>query len=65
MLLKTTRQAAEELGISHTNLRVYINRHPELAPAKSMHENMNVWTDEEIEAVRQARATKRRPVSRK
>lgn len=65
MQLKTTDQAAQELGIKHETLSVYINRHPELKPAQSLHANLYLWTDAEIQAVREARANKRRPVSRK
>ena len=64
MQLKTTDQAAQELGITHENLSIYINRHPELKPASSLHTNLYLWTDAEIQAVREAR-TRRRPISRK
>jgi hypothetical protein len=66
MQLKTTDQAAQALGITQDNLKVYIWRHPELRPAHADPKvSMLFWTDEEIEAVRQARASKRRPISRK
>lgn len=64
MLLKTTKQAAETLGMTHSNLRSYIMRHPELAPANSMNDRMRVWTDEEIERVREARKQRRRPMTK-
>ncbi len=54
---KTTEQAALELGMSRPVLITYISRHPELRPAGQIHKaNLLLWTDEEIEAVRQARA---------
>ena len=56
---KTTDQAAAELGISRPLLITYISRHPELRPANQIHKaNLLLWTDEEIEAVRQARAVR-------
>lgn len=65
MQLKTTDQAAQELGITQDNLKIYIWRHPELRPASSTpKENMLLWTDEEIQAVKEARTARRRPVSR-
>jgi hypothetical protein len=55
---KTTKQVAEELGLSEPNLLVYLNRNPQLRPANRQYEKRGfLWTDEEIEAVRQARAT--------
>jgi hypothetical protein len=57
METKTTKQVAEELGLSETNLIVYLNRNPQLKPANRHYEKgAFLWTDEEIEAVRQARA---------
>ena len=64
MQLKTTEQAAQLLGIKHETLSIYLSRHPELKPADSLHANLYLWTDAEIEAVREAR-TQRRPISRK
>ena len=57
---KTTDQAAAELGISRPLLITYISRHPELRPASQIHKaNLLLWTNEEIEAVREARATRK------
>ncbi len=54
---KTTDQAASELGISRSHLITYISRHPELRPAGHIPKaNFLLWTDEEIQAVREARA---------
>jgi|GEM_PF-5142769 len=59
MEVKTTEQAALELGMSRPVLIVYITRHPELRPCAQLHKaNLLMWTDEEIEAVRMARATR-------
>jgi hypothetical protein len=58
METKTTQQVAAQLGVSEPNLIVYLNRNPQLRPANRQHEKgAFLWTDEEIEAVRQARAT--------
>ena len=58
MQLKTTDQAAQALGITQDNLKMYIWRHPELRPKQADPKvSMLYWTDEEIEAVRQARTT--------
>ena len=55
---KTTEQAAIELGISRQVLINYVGRHPHLRPAAKLHKaGLLMWTDEEIEAVRQARAS--------
>ncbi len=59
MAQKTTEQAAEELGMSRPVLITYISRHPELRPANQLHKaGLLMWTDEEIEAVRQAKANR-------
>lgn len=59
MAQKTTEQAAEELGVSRPVLINYITRHPELRPANQLHKaGLLMWTNEEIEAVRQARASR-------
>lgn len=55
MQLKKTDQAAQELGVTHDNLRAYINRHPQLKPRTALHKNLYLWTDLEIAAVREAR----------
>lgn len=60
MQLKTTEQSARELGITHDNLRVYINRHPDLKPRTALHTRLYLWTDPEIAAVREARRAMRR-----
>ncbi len=55
---KTTEQAASQLGISRQVLINYIGRHPLLRPAVQLHKaGLLMWTDEEIEAVRVARAS--------
>ena len=60
MVQKTTEQAAIDLGISRPVLINYITRHPELRPANQLHKaGLLMWTDEEIEAVREARATRK------
>ena len=60
MAQKTTEQAADELGMSRPVLITYISRHPELRPANQLHKaGLLMWTDEEIDAVRQARATRK------
>ena len=59
MAQKTTEQAAADLGISRPVLINYITRHPELRPANQLHKaGLLMWTDEEIEAVREARANR-------
>lgn len=65
MLHKTTDQAAQALGTTRINLNVYLYRHPELKPATQLPSGELLWTDEEIESVREARANRRRPISRK
>lgn len=60
MQLKKTDQAAQELGVTRDNLRVYINRHPELKPRTALHASLYLWTDLEIQAVREARRAMRR-----
>ena len=60
MAQKTTEQAADELGMSRPVLITYVRRHPELRPANQLHKaGLLMWTDEEIDAVRQARATRK------
>jgi DNA-binding HxlR family transcriptional regulator len=60
MAQKTTEQAAEELGMSRPVLITYISRHPELRPVNQLHKaGLLMWTDEEIEAVREARANRK------
>jgi len=55
---KTTEQAAGELGINRQVLINYIGRHPHLRPASQLPKaGLLMWTDDEIEAVRQARAS--------
>ena len=49
--LYNTKQAAAKLGTSHNYLRVIIQRHPELAPAKLS--DAWAWTDEDISRVQQ------------
>jgi len=57
MELKTTDQAATELGLSRPVLIVYISRHPHLRPATQLHKaGLFLWTDDEIEAIREAKA---------
>jgi predicted DNA-binding transcriptional regulator AlpA len=59
MAQKTTEQAANELGMSRPVLINYITRHPELRPQSQLHKaGLLMWTDEEIEAVREARANR-------
>ena len=54
---KTTEQAAIELGVSRPALIAFISRHPHLRPSTQLHKAaLFLWTDEEIEAVREAKA---------
>lgn len=64
MLHKTSDEAAQALGITRVNLNVYLYRHPELKPATQLSSGELLWTDAEIERVREARET-RRSVKRK
>jgi len=55
---KTTEQAAIELGLSRPSLIAFISRRPHLRPATQLHKaGLYLWTDEEIEAVREAKAS--------
>lgn len=54
---KTTEQAAAQLGLNQTTLITYLSRHPDLRPASRQEKaKALLWTDEEIAAVRKARA---------
>ncbi len=54
---KTTEQAATELGMSRQGLINYISRHPKLRPETQLYKaGLLLWTDEEIQAVRKAKA---------
>lgn len=52
----TTSAAAEKLGITRDNLLMILSRNPELKPAVRMPSGrwgVYIWTDAEIEAVRE------------
>lgn len=52
----TTPAAAEKLGITRDNLLMILHRNPELKPAAKLpsgRRGVYIWTEVEIEAVRQ------------
>lgn len=53
--MHTTEQVAAQLGISVDTLNSWINRHEKYKPA-GRDKLRFVWTDEEVEALKQARA---------
>lgn len=59
MLHKTTEQVADELDTTRVNLNVYLFRHPDLKPRLQLPSGDLMWTEEEIQAVREARRTRR------
>lgn len=55
--MKTTKQVAEELGVERNHLTATLSNHPGLRPKEKKMFGPTfgyyVWTDEEIEVVRQ------------
>ena len=52
-----TREAGEQLGLQITALRMWLQRHPEYRPKRRISGDDLLWSAEDIERVRQARAT--------
>lgn len=57
--LYTSGQAAAMMGIERAALITFLNRHPELHPARRIGQDL-FWLEGEIEAVRLAKATAKR-----
>lgn len=56
---KSTSQAAEELGITRKTLVVWLYRHPECKPTAKIEPSGDfLWTDQDIEKVRESRKQK-------
>jgi hypothetical protein len=54
---KTTAQVADMIGTSRTSLNTFLSRHPDLRPAKRLKPSGDLlWTDEEIERLKEAKA---------
>lgn len=50
-----SRHAATQIGITLTNLQVWLARHPEYRPQRRISGDDLLWTDEDIERVKEAR----------
>lgn len=51
MRLRTTQEAAKELGKSKAHVITTLDRNPELRPAQMFGQNF-MWTDEDVERLR-------------
>lgn len=51
-----SKEAAQQLGISHSALKSYLYRYPHLRPATRFSGDDLLWSDEDIERLRQHRA---------
>lgn len=55
---KTTAQVADMLGTSRTSLNTFLSRHPDLRPTMRLQPSGDLlWTEEEIERLKQAKAS--------
>lgn len=57
----TSTQVAEMLTIKKTTLIQFINRNPEFKAANKPSSHLMLWTDEEVERLRERRNNKKRP----
>lgn len=62
---KTTAEVAEQLGMTRVGINQYLYNHTDLKPKGQLPSGDLMWTEAEIQALRAARSTKRRPISRK
>lgn len=59
---KTTSEVVPDVGLTHQSLINYLTRHPELRPEEKLPSGDYLWTDEEIQRLREARE-RRRPIT--
>lgn len=59
--MHTTTQVAELLGIKKTTLIQFINRNPEFKAANKPSTHLMLWTDDEINRLRERRNNKKKP----
>lgn len=55
----TSTEVAQRLGISRNTLVRYVNRNPELTPAKRLTPRLLMWTETEVQRVIECRQRKR------
>ena len=53
-----SQEAGEQLGLKKPALRAWLTRHPEYRPKRRISGDDLLWTREDIERVRQARAAR-------
>jgi len=57
----TSTEVAQRLGITRNTLMRYVNRSPELAPAKRLTPRLLMWTEAEIQRVIKHRSKESNP----
>lgn len=60
-----SRQAAAQIGITLTNLQVWLMRHPEYRPQRRISGDDLLWLPEDVERVKQARERTKKHGQRK